>query len=82
MPSADRYGARHKAERKKWYHLVASGTVDCCLCGERIHPGESWDLDHKPGTTEYRGAAHSACNRRDGAVRGNQQRGKGARWVL
>jgi hypothetical protein len=74
------YGARHKAERAKWKRLVDAGQATCCLCGKWLQPGQPFDLDHVPGTDQYRGAACQACNRRDGAVRGN--RGRGRRWAL
>ena len=35
---------------------------------------QALDLDHRPGTDQYRGLAHAHCNRSDGAKRGNQQR--------
>ena len=75
---ANPYGARHQAERRKWKRIVDAGQASCCLCGQWIEPGAAWDLDHLPGTTEYRGAACAACNRQDGARRGNQMRSE--RW--
>jgi hypothetical protein len=79
-----RYGPEHDREIRRWIPLIASGTVPCVLCGRVILPGKirvggklqrSWDLDHIPGTTRYRGPAHMRCNRRDGAIRGNIMRG-------
>lgn len=81
------YGTKHQAERLKWKRVVDAGQASCCLCGEWITPGQPWDLDHLPGTDEYRGAACRRCNRSDGATRGNRARGaqsptSGRRWVL
>jgi hypothetical protein len=79
------YGPNHAAEIRRWTPIVETGTVQCCLCGRLILPGKirvgnqwhrSWDLDHIPGTTRYRGPAHRRCNRRDGAIRGNKARGR------
>jgi hypothetical protein len=62
---------------------VAAGGVRCPHCGLAIVDGKvrvgkrlvsSWDLDHVPGTAQYRGPAHLTCNRRDGARRGNAGR--------
>jgi hypothetical protein len=63
------YGVAHQKARSAWKVRVEAGVVDCCLCGYWIEPGTPWDLDHTPDRTGYRGAAHSSCNRRDGARR-------------
>lgn len=76
------YGARHKAERTKWKRLVDAGQATCCLCGKWLVPGQPFDLDHVPGTDQYRGVACQSCNRHDGAVRGNKMRGRSRRWDL
>lgn len=43
---ADRYGAEHRAERKRWEPIVATGTVECARCNKLIRPGQEWALDH------------------------------------
>ena len=73
------YGPAHKALRKAWAPIVASGQATCCevVCvkGSRIiDPDEPWDLAHTEDGTDYRGPAHEACNRSEGATRGNRQR--------
>ena len=63
------YGRQHRTEREKWKLLVESGAAHCCLCGKWIPPDALWDLDHLPGTDQYRGAACRKCNRADGGRR-------------
>jgi hypothetical protein len=45
--------------------MVEAGMVRCARCGERILPGEAWDLGHLDGTerTLYSGPEHRRCNR-------------------
>jgi len=57
------YGATHQALRKQWAPRVKTGAVKCNRCGERIRPGEPWDLDHTDDRTAYAGPAHRRCNR-------------------
>lgn len=80
--SKPQYGPAHRKERARWAAIVNAGQADCCLCGRWIEPGAAWDLDHLPGTTDYRGAACARCNRSEGASRGNRMRGRGTRWAL
>jgi hypothetical protein len=78
-----KYGAAHQRERKRWRQLIDTGQVNCCLCGTWLEPGSPFDLDHQPGTDQYRGAACPSCNRSEGAARGNRQRGHHPRrWIL
>lgn len=64
------YGAEHQKLRRSWAVRVATGTVVCSRCGNRIQPGTPWDLDHQTGSkTLYRGPSHRKCNRRTGAIR-------------
>lgn len=60
----------HRSAKRDWAKKIeADGGIACCLCGGWIAHGEPWHLDHLPGTTEYRGAAHPRCNSIDGAKR-------------
>ena len=36
----------HRAKRKALAPAVAAGLYNCARCGERIEPGEPWDLGH------------------------------------
>ena len=83
----EKYGYAHRQTRKRWRALIDAGEVWCCLCGKWLAPGSAFDLDHAPGTDQYRGAACPSCNRSEGASRGNRMRGRSApkepsRWVL
>jgi hypothetical protein len=49
-----RYDRQHRAERRAWAPLVATGTVRCGRCAEPIAIGEAWDLDH----LEHLGISH------------------------
>jgi hypothetical protein len=43
---------------------VDAGLVDCARCGERIEPGQPWDLGHHDSDRmRYSGPEHAACNR-------------------
>jgi len=74
------YGAAHQRERAKWKRIVDTGQATCCLCGKWIPPGAAWDLDHLPGTDQYRGAACQRCNRADGGKRRHRKAQK--RWMF
>jgi hypothetical protein len=87
-----RYGSRHQRGRAALVPIVAGGDVPCSRCGERILPGEKWDLDHEDGSNHlYRGASHASCNRatnkpfRDDPERGvfwgpPDEKGRPLRW--
>lgn len=65
------YGGQHQAERARWSPVVAAGQAWCARCGQRIAPGQPWDLDHDDhDRTRYRGPAHRACNRKAGGKLG------------
>jgi hypothetical protein len=55
--------------------IVATGHAACTRCGRLIVPGSRWDLDHTEDRSGYLGPAHHSCNRRAGAIKGNQARG-------
>lgn len=58
-----KYGASHRRLRAQWAPRVEAGVVDCARCGERITPGEPWDLGHVDGKRAYSGPEHATCNR-------------------
>jgi len=62
--SARGYGRRHQLLRARWAPIVATGTVDCARCHQRIPPGAPWDLGHDDtDRRRYTGPEHPACNR-------------------
>ena len=76
--TAPDYGAKHKAARRAALARLQDGDP-CCRCRKPMYRYQSrfLDLDHIDGTAnEYRGLAHRTCNRRSGAVKGNQARGR------
>lgn len=75
-----KYGTpEHRAERRRLERIVNAGNAYCvepiCLIeledGTRwIPPDSDWDVPHNQDGTTYRGgAAHSRCNRSEGAYR-------------
>lgn len=72
--------AAHKRERRRWLPVVRAGNGWCaelvCLRPSRwMDPSEPWDLAHDHVNGGYLGPSHRACNRSEGAARGNRQRG-------
>lgn len=57
------YDATYDRERRRWEPRVARGLVDCTRCGQRIQPGQPWDLGHSDDRTRITGPEHRACNR-------------------
>lgn len=59
------YDADHVGLRAALAPQVASGTVICWRCAQRIRIGEAWDLGHDDNDrTIYRGPEHAGpCNR-------------------
>ena len=59
------YGSQHQAERQRWLPLVKAGRVNCWRCGERIEPGDEFDLGHDDYDRRItRGPEHARrCNR-------------------
>jgi hypothetical protein len=50
--------------RKQIEPTVLAGRAKCVRCGERIRPGEPWDLGHVDGEpSRYAGPEHRRCNR-------------------
>lgn len=68
------YGSEHAKARKAWAAVVSAGQAVCTRCQRPVLPGMLWDLDHLDDRSGYAGAAHRACNRRAGAVKGNRRR--------
>jgi hypothetical protein len=75
----------------RWHHqkvrealLPQAWGQTCHLCGRPMLRGQLLDLDHDLTGQGYRGMAHRACNRRDGAIRGNwmQKRLRARRSVI
>jgi hypothetical protein len=65
-----RYGAAHRRVRKIWWQRMQAGEeVNCSRCGQRILPGQSWDLGHLDGSLGYSGPEHAECNRATAAHR-------------
>jgi hypothetical protein len=70
------HGNEHQLQRKRLAPIVARGAVRCTKCGQRIQPGEPWNLAHAhlPRAHElglYAGPQHARCNR---ATNTGQQR--------
>ena len=68
------YTNAHVAHRRQLEPLVATGQVNCSRCGEPIHPGHPWHLDHADDRRSYLGPAHAACNLRAAAEKTNASR--------
>jgi hypothetical protein len=85
MMSDPRYLAAHRKIREDLLR-AAYGTpcpyarVDPKCLGF-MWPGQPLDLAHAPDGS-YLGLAHAACNRREGAIRGNKLRGLRRRSVI
>jgi len=74
-PSQRGYGRTHRAIRKQLAPIVRAGLAVCARCGERIAPGEAWDLDHDDADrSRYLGPSHAGCNRATNGVRVRSQR--------
>jgi hypothetical protein len=62
--TANGYGWPHQRLREAWRPRVEAGQVDCARCGERIQPGDLWDLGHDDNDRSvYQGPEHQGCNR-------------------
>ena len=70
------YGHTHRLERTRRLTQFRQGDP-CAHCGQPIYgPPASIDLGHTTDRTSYIGLTHRACNRADGAIRGNRRRGQ------
>ena len=83
------YGARHQALRRLLLARWRPGDP-CARCGQPMW--QRWrtangrrvtaiDLGHTADRTGWTGLEHAACNRADGARRGNSQRAGMQRWA-
>jgi hypothetical protein len=74
---SQKYGASHRAMRKRLEPVVARGEVACARCGQPIGQGEEWQLDHRDDGRGWLGPSYRGCNARTGwesmvaAVSGN-----------
>lgn len=74
------YGTQHQKLRAQYAKLIATGEARCARCGQPIHPGQRWALDHSdhPDAHQmgwYLGASHSACNNAAKRSQNNQPNG-------
>jgi hypothetical protein len=71
--AAAAYRARRSRDdegRRNLASFVGAGLEHCARCGERILPGEPWDLDHDDNDrSKYLGPSHRRCNRATAAGR-------------
>ncbi len=71
--NGDKYGHRHRRERKLWAARVELERVVCRRCGTTIRRSEPWDLGHSEDGSPSR-PEHQKCNRAAGAARTNEIR--------
>jgi hypothetical protein len=74
------YGASHVAALKRHRAAFVPGQP-CAYCGQPIWDLAYADLAHTPDRQAYEGLQHRACNRREGAVRGNRMRRLAKGWA-
>jgi len=81
------YGSDHQRERKRLLAQWRPGQP-CARCGLPMWHRWLWrngelasaiDLGHTPDRSAYTGLEHVACNRGEGARRGNRRRGQARR---
>jgi hypothetical protein len=73
------WGKTHQRRRAAIAPLVNSGCATCARCGEPIHAGEEWHLDHNDTRNGYIGISHAYCNLVAGAAIVNGRRAAAAR---
>lgn len=56
----DRYGAAHRANRRRWVNTIAHYTVPCARCHGDIEAGTDWHLDHLEDGSTW--PSHAWCN--------------------
>lgn len=60
------YGPAHRSLRASLAPSVERGEWTCGRCGQRILPGQPWDLGHVghgEGKGQHAGPEHASCNR-------------------
>lgn len=71
--SARGYGRAHRQLREQWRRKIKAGACPpCSRCGRPIFPSEAFHLDHEENREGWRGPAHSSCNVKAGAKKGNR----------
>lgn len=75
---ATRWDAAHRARRRAWVPVVATGTVPCARCGVLIRPGEPFDLDHLAEGLSL--PSHALCNRAAGGASKRVFSARSHRW--
>ena len=68
------WGNTHQRRRAAIAPLVNAGKATCARCGEPIHAGEEWHLDHDEQRSGYLVVSHAYCNLAAGAAKTNGQR--------
>jgi hypothetical protein len=68
------WGNAHQRRRAAIAPTVNAGRATCARCGEPIHAGEEWHLDHSDDRAGYLGVSHAYCNLRAAAQKTNGSR--------
>jgi hypothetical protein len=81
MVKAQHETPEYRSARQTFAAEVKAGRGWCCqpvciMTSRWIPPGALWDVAHDDTGTVILGPAHRRCNRRDGAIRGNQMRAR------
>ena len=57
------YTSEHDQLRRTWARRIARSPVPCARnCGQLIHPGDDWHLDHRDDRRGYLGPSCATCN--------------------
>lgn len=66
------YGPEHRALRKRWAPMVATGDVLCAKCDQPIKAGTVWHLGHTADRATWTGPEHPYCNLSDAGRRSHK----------